>query len=425
MEMSSRQLPFEFIDYSYYDLTDRENELLNYFTEIEDSNIQKTLDKTYKGRGPKGFEVRSFLAQMLKVKENFLSDRRLEGKLLGNSIYRFCCGFRNKTEVPNHSTYTHMRQRLGVWGYIDIHINFVNQAYRLGILNPDIAALPNNRRPGLILIADSSFLYAHCSKSGVRDDNDNLIFKDPSVSIGRPHHRYKFPLGHRVHTLHTINGIPLVSIVVGANWHDMMYSIPLLDEFRTRFPHIEAAYIILDKGYDVEPIHEIIYRSYGIIPIIVRKEDIKYPKRFHKDGTPLCDYGFPLRRKGIDYKRQRAQYVCDRICIGMNIAQQELFPCPFTESKQSKYGLVKYTHFKESIRLYGPATPNSRIYQISKPFRTGIERDLALVKENRYRLQETLNYEGFNAVEQHVTLFDIVLIQDKIFESISTKSQKP
>ncbi len=41
--MGSRQLPFEFIDDSYYDLTDRENELLNYFTEIEDSNIQKTL----------------------------------------------------------------------------------------------------------------------------------------------------------------------------------------------------------------------------------------------------------------------------------------------------------------------------------------------------------------------------------------------
>jgi len=61
------------------------------------------------------------------------------------------------------------------------------------------------------------------------------------------------------------------------------------------------------------------------------------------------------------------------------------------------------------------------IYQTLKPFRTGIERDFALVKENRYRLQETLNYEGFDAVQQHVTLFDIVLTQDKIFESTSKK----
>jgi len=392
MEMSSRQLPFEFIDYSYYDLSDRENELLNYFTQIEDSNIQRAFDKTYKGRGPKGFEVRSFLAQMLKVKENFLSDRDLEGKLLSNSIYRFCCGFRNKTEVPDHSSYTHMRQRLSIWGYVDIHINFLNQAYSLGILDTHVPGLPKKRKPGLILIADSCFLYAHCSKSGIRDENDNLIFRDPSVRIGRAHHRYKFPLGHRIHTLHTINGIPLVSLVVGANWHDMMYLIPLLDEFRRRFPLIEAAYIILDKGYDVDPIHEIIFNSYGIIPVIIRKEDIKYPNGFHKDGTPLCDYGFPLRRKGIDYKRQRTQYVCDRICIEMNIAQKELFPSPFIENNQSKYGLVKYTHFKDSIRLYGPAIPNSRIYQTLKPFRTGIERDFALVKANRYRLQETLNY---------------------------------
>lgn len=125
--MSSRQLPFEFFNYSYYDLTDRENELLNYFTEIEDSNIQKAFDKTYKGRGPKGFEVHSFLAQMLKVKENFLSDRDLTNKLLSNFIYRFCCGFKHKTEIPAHNTYTYLRKRLGVCGYIEIHINFVNR----------------------------------------------------------------------------------------------------------------------------------------------------------------------------------------------------------------------------------------------------------------------------------------------------------
>jgi len=55
------------------------------------------------------------------------------------------------------------------------------------------------------------------------------------------------------------------------------------------------------------------------------------------------------------------------------------------------------------------------IYQTLKPFRTGIERDFALVKANRYRLQETLNYEGLNSVQQHVNLFDIVLTHDKIF----------
>jgi len=68
--MNLRQLPFELSYYSYYDLTDRENELLNYFTKIEDSKIQRVFEKAYKGRGPRGFEVRCFLAQMLNVKEN-------------------------------------------------------------------------------------------------------------------------------------------------------------------------------------------------------------------------------------------------------------------------------------------------------------------------------------------------------------------
>ena len=100
--------------------------------------------------------MHSFLAQMLKVKENFLSDRDLTNKLLSNSIYRFCCGFKHKTEIPAHNTYTYLRKRLGVWGYIEIHTNFVNQAYNLGILEPDVPVLPKNRRPGLLLIPVSS-----------------------------------------------------------------------------------------------------------------------------------------------------------------------------------------------------------------------------------------------------------------------------
>jgi len=51
-----------------------------------------------------------------------------------------------------------------------------------------------------------------------------------------------------------------------------MWGRSLKPEKNLRFAqgiHLQM-YVCLDKGYDVEPIHEIIYKSYGIIPIIVR-----------------------------------------------------------------------------------------------------------------------------------------------------------
>lgn len=429
--MNRRQLPFSFLDYSYSDLTDPEHELLNYFTQIRDENIQSIFDNLYSGRGPRGSGLNMFLAQILKIKENFLSDRALESKLLSNSIYRFCCGFRREQDVPHFSSFTKMRKRLGAQGYIDIHINFVKQAHEIGLLDPDVPGLPRHRKPGVITIADSTFLYAHCSKSAlrgpdgdfIRDQDGRLVFRDSSARIGRPHHTYKFPLGHRAQTLHTVNGIPLVSLAVEANRKDEEFIIDLLAECKSRYPQIKIAYVILDKGYDSAPIHRHIYQDYGIIPIIIRKDNMRYPKGFLKDGTPICEFGIGLIRHGTDYQRKRTKYVCDRQCMRKSKQQPELFTCRYLQGSDS-HGLVVYTHFNDNVRLFGPAPPNSRIYQKLKPLRTGIERDYALVKANRYRMQVTLNYEGFESVLQHVILFDVVLIQDKIFEYLQNKKSK-
>jgi len=431
--MNRRQLPFSFLDYSHSDLTDPEHDLLSYFTQIRDENIQPIFDNLYSGRGPKGFGLNLFLAQILKIKENFLSDRALESKLLSNSIYRFCCGFDRKQDVPHFSSFSKMRKRLGAQGYIDIHTKFVNQAHEIGFIDSTIPGLPRHRKTGVVLIADSTFLYAHCSKSAlrklnsdfVRDEKGRLVFKDSSARIGRPHHTYKFPLGHRAQTLHTVNGVPLVSLVVEANRGDEEFIFDLLEGLSIRHPQINFAYIILDKGYDEAPIHQRIYYDYGIIPVIIRKNNIRYPRGFLQNGTPLCEFGIGLIRRGTDYHRERTKYICNQQCKKKTKPQKELFTCPYVTSTNSN-GLVIYTYFNKNMRLYGPATPNSRIYQKLKPLRIGIERDYALLKANRYRMQATLNYEGFESVLQHVILFDIVLVQDKIFEHLNkNKTKKP
>lgn len=73
----------------------------------------------------------------------------------------------------------------------------------------------------------------------------------------------------------------------------------------------------------------------------------------------------------------------------------------------------------------GPATPHTTIYKKLKPFRTVIEREFGLVKENRYRMEYMNTYMGIDNVTMHVIEHDIVLIQDIIFEYKKTGKVSP
>ena len=408
--MVEYQLTLKPFSYSYEDLTDPENDFIKYFQTINLQSISSVVEKYYQGPGPKGYGSSLVLSRILKIKELFFSDRILADKLAKNEIYRFVC-LMDKNHTPAHNTYNTLRKSLGISGYTEIHKNFVGDANFLGLLDSDFSELPKNRRKGIILIADSTFIYPSSSTKGEKQPDGSWLFSDPSLAFGRPHHKYKYPVGHKAHSLITITGIPVVSFVAANNVHDQYYVIPLLDEFRQRFPDIKIAYIILDRGYDNEEIYRIIYESYDIIPVIIRKK-LVYPKGFTKDGRPFCLLGYPMTRKGIDYDLERTRYFCEKICE--NDPQKRFDFCPYLNS-DNPHGLLKYTYFKDGYRKFGPALPDTIIYKTLKPYRTAIERNYGLVKENRYRLEYTNTYKGFDNVLMHVIEHDIALTQDVIF----------
>ena len=211
----------------------------------------------------------------------------------------------------------------------------------------------------------------------------------------------------------SLTGIPLVSIITSAEVSDQNVIFELLDELFKRYPELSFAYLILDKGYDTEEIHRDIYENYHLIPVIIRKKMV-YPKQFTKSGIPLCAFGYAMRKKGIDYQRKRTQYCCEKICAKNPKDQKVFFDCEFLNSKNS-HGMIKYTHFKDGYRKYGPALPNSVIYKHLKPYRTAIEREYGLVKTNRYRMEYTNTYNGIDNVLIHTIEHDIALTQDIIF----------
>jgi hypothetical protein len=303
-----------------------------------------------------------------------------------------------------------LRKALGPEGYAEVHAGFVRRSHALNLLDPTLPMLPKNRRKGLIVIADSTTIRAYCSTSGIKQSNGTWLFTDPSATFGRPHHRDKFPVGHKAHSLMAVTGIPLVSVISPRNASDQDHLVPLLDQFRERFPELKIAYLVLDRGYDAEEIHRTLYEAYGIIPVIIRKKTA-YPKGYTPEGIPLCIWGLPMSKTGIDYSRKRTRYACRKCC---QRAKQMTFPCPYRDSSYP-HGLITYTKFKDSYRKYGPAIPGSIIYRKLKPLRTAIERNYGLVKENRYRMETTNTYMGLDNVSMHVIEHDIALTLDIIF----------
>ena len=86
---------------------------------------------------------------------------------------------------------------------------------------------------------------------------------------------------------------------------------------------------------------------------------------------------------------------------------------------------TRYTYFSNGYRKFGPALPHNAIYQKLKPLRTGIEKTFGLVKENRYRMEETNFYKGIDNVTIHTVEHDIVLTQDIIFDYLMTGNKSP
>ena len=411
------QLPLPGLARHFNSLTEEEKEFLSYFSSIDIGCITPVVE-CYAGIGPKGYGTALILARMIKVKERILSDRQLAKVLKKNDLYRFV----TRDTQPAHNTFTTLRERLGPTGFIEIHKRFVRKAHSLGLLDPEIKELPKNRRKGIILVADSTFLITSGSTRGHKDEQGQWHFTDPSVAFsGKGHHKHKYAVGHKAHSLRTISGVPLVTLLAPANKTDQEFILVLVEELVARYPNFEFSYIILDRGYDTEEIHHDIYEFFGIIAVIIRMKMV-YPKGFSKDGYPLCPWGFAMKPKVIDYQRKRTRYACFKVC---NKSKQPLlFACDYIK-EQLKLGYSKYTYFKNGYRKFGPAVPHSLIYKKLKPFRTGIERTFALVKENRYFMEISNRYKGIDNVTIHTIEHDIVLTQDIIFDYVKSGKISP
>ena len=234
--MVNFQVPLPGLARDFNILTQQEKDFIAYFSAIDLESISPIVD-CYAGIGPKGYSVSLILARIIKIRERILSDRQLADALKKNDLYRFV----TNDIQPAHNTFNTLRNRLGPKGFIEIHKRFVLKAHSLGLLEPEIPELPKHRKKGIILVADSTFLITCGSTKGEKDEQGKWHFKDESVAFsGKGHHSHKYPIGHKAHSLRTIGGVPMATIITAASVYDEKAILLLLDELKNRYPDIRA-----------------------------------------------------------------------------------------------------------------------------------------------------------------------------------------
>jgi len=91
----------------------------------------------------------------------------------------------------------------------------------MGLLDPNIPELPKHRKKGIILVADSTFLITCFSTRGKKNNQGRWQFTDDSVAFtGKGHHAHKYPVVHKAHSVRTVNGVPMATLVTAANVSD-------------------------------------------------------------------------------------------------------------------------------------------------------------------------------------------------------------
>jgi len=408
------ELPLAAFTGCYADLTNPDNELLGFFAQVDPRVLENICGPYYSGSGPEGYGAARYLALLLRVKQNIVSDRRLVADLAANELYRRAIGLgADPNAVPGRSALSAFRARLGPEGFLSLHRHFVLRAHEAGLTQPALDQLPKNRRPGVIAIVDGTFLRAYCHQHPKQGDDGERRFADPSVTYGRRHPIYRYPVGHKAHTLVSAGGLPLVSIVAPVNELDQTHLLPLLERFRALYPDMEVAYLLLDKGYDVEALYRAVYEDYDMIPVTARKTNIAYPKGYTSRGRPCCAYGIELARRGTDYGRRRTKFNCEHRC-----RTQDARPEPGWETcahlARPGAGYTFYTCFEWGYRKFGPVAPDMAIFDKLYRLRTDIERAFGLQKANRYRMEDNITVMGLHAVAIHIILHDTAVVIDAL-----------
>ncbi|GAW92261.1 hypothetical protein [Calderihabitans maritimus] len=301
------------------------------------------------------------------TKTEITSYRDLERKLKEpqNQSYRNFISVAGSQRIPSHNSMSDFRTKVGVERFYQILFHIIAQASKLdGFLNPVISAVDS--RPLFANVGGPKRKRCNC------DDKENCscekTFTDPDAAVGTMRNKTnmnKYFVGYRKHTIvcHSKQGpIPLISIILPANVHDVNVLLPLLEKLK-QVENLKLEYLAADLGYFDEDINVEALAEHDVIVSTDIKKNTKLPEDMNKDLQFVCPQGHPLVWDGFDRKTLDVWFKGDE-----NLCQSCLY----------NFTCDKYFHknYLENPLINSPVPHGSKLHKELKKFRKQVDSTL-------------------------------------------------
>lgn len=285
---------------TYYNTLGFDRELIDYIDLVDDEFIYNLIAPLYKkgGRNPHN-PITMFRAHYLYFTKCEITSYRHLDRILKepqNQSYRNFLSIGGSQRMPSHNSMSDFRTKVGVERFYQILFQVIAQALKLdGFLNPVISAIDS--RPLFANVGGPS--KKHCNCSDKKNCSCEKAFTDPDAAVGTMRNKTnmnRYFVGYRKHTIvcHSKQGpVPLISITLPANVHDVNVLLPLLEKLK-QVEDLKLEYLVADLGYFDQDVNVEALSKHDVILSTDVKKNTVLPEDMNKDLQFVCPQDYPL-----------------------------------------------------------------------------------------------------------------------------------
>jgi hypothetical protein len=385
----------------YYSTLGYDEELINYFSFIDDSFIYDLFPEDKSKKVGRKFNDPVVLFRMhflYYTRPEFISFRQMCKELNKpkHKDYRNFLGVKT-VKVPSHTALSRFRKNIGLGEpkIDEINKNVLNQAKNMdGFLDLMIGSLDS--RP--VFAAVGGFK-KECTCGTPKKCTCKPRFSDKDATVGRQRikvNQNKYFIGYRKNTIicsSTQGPMPIASVVVDAKTSDSTMLIPCLeqlDKLDTNLPNMIADMAYIDGDDKITAM-----KKYGTAVCTEVKKNMIIPEVCNEKGRIVCPEDYLAIYEEFDKDSLTVTYSGDGAhcsnCLRYATCEKE----------------VNYS-FKENPQFFGPVEQGSKLQERMLKFRKQSELNFALEANllDNVLHHKKLTIRGIKKVEIYLKFVD-------------------
>lgn len=382
---------------------------------VDFSFVNELARPFYSELGAEGYPPEKLFKMLLVMYlENVSSERDMENEVRFNIRYRYFCGLCDpQDKIPDHSTFSRFRMRLGDKLFKEIFEKVVSLCIEKGLASAKHISVDSTS-----VLADCAIPeYRQADKEKGHIPSESPV--DPDARWGKKSPARAF-FGYKAHfSVDSKSGLILNTEVAGANRCDHEFLKPLLEEIVSKH-EVKVSYVAADKAYDTLKDRKYIKEELLAVSLIPQRNISPnkgyFPKEaftFNSDGDLICPGD--RRMKPLGYWKSRGTYVYrGRNCRDCALRQR----CTPSE-KQRSIQFRKDELVRALDRQFNRSVKFKRLYQL----RASVERIHGDGKQNHHL--HRARYRGLAKVRLQVYLTAIAMNVKRMVKLLSQARPDP